>query len=87
MSNKFTIDWSDSGQEPECAPYPQGIDVDMSNGRMACHVPLPYPARRIGYYLVQCHACRGQFAVTTAGRPDDPRSVRVPCQYQSGGQA
>lgn len=80
----FKIEWIDSGREPQCAPNPKfsnGIDVDCSNFAAAtCTASLPYPAKRCGLYVVQCEACGYRVAITTAGRPDDPRSVKVPCQ-------
>ena len=82
--NNFRIRWHDSGREPQCAPnpqYPTGIDLDMSNGAVArCKTTVPYPARRCGYYTLVCRQCKIAVAVTTAGRPDDPRSVIVPCK-------
>jgi hypothetical protein len=77
------IDWFDGGREPQCAPdprYPTGIDIDASNGAtIACVVMLPYPAKRCGHYLVRCRTCGQKVAVTTAGRPDDPKTVTIAC--------
>lgn len=82
MTLKF--EWVDAGQEPQCAPnpaYPDGIDIDISAGaEPCCSVALPYPARRIGHYRVTCDTCGLSVAVTTAGRPDDPRSLKVACK-------
>lgn len=84
MEPQFHITWHDSGREPQCAPnplYPDGMTVDISNGaRITCVTPLPYPARRCGYYSVECHTCHLKAAITTAGRPDDPRSLRMACK-------
>lgn len=84
MAKQFRIRWHDSGREPQCAPnpaYPQGIDVNVSMGAIArCKTALPYPARRCGYYEVICKQCKLRIAITTAGRPDDPRSVILPCK-------
>ena len=81
---KFDIRWVDRRREPQCAPnpaYPEGKDIAGAvPGEPACTTPLPYPARRIGYYRVECLRCGRILIVTTAGRPDDPRSVTVPCQ-------
>ena len=79
---KFT--WHDSGVEPRSTAnpyYPNGIDVDLTKGggEACCNVALPYPARRIGRYLIECEACGLCAVVTTAGRSDDPRSVTVAC--------
>lgn len=82
----FSIEWIDSGREPQCAPnpdFPNGIDVEGCPPSVtACKVDLPYPAKRCGMYIVECSVCRFKVAVTTAGRPDDPRSVKIPCQLQ-----
>ena len=83
MEQRFKIEWIDRGYEPQCAPnphYPEGIDIDGSNGLLpACLITLPYPARRCGYYYVECGICQINALITTAGRPDDPRSIKLPC--------
>jgi hypothetical protein len=80
----FEIEWRDAGKEPKVAPnpdYPKGIDLDCSNGAaVVCQTPLPYPARRIGSYIVECRICGIRVGCTTAGRPDDPRSLKVACK-------
>lgn len=80
----FKIEWIDAGRESTCAPnpaHPNGVDLDMASSlNRACTAVLPYPAKRCGYYHVECKSCGLQFAVTTAGRADDPRSVRVNCK-------
>ena len=84
MTDQFSVEWVDSGMEPKCPPnpdYPTGVDIDgIRPGERACKVDLPYPAKRRGVYVIKCGKCMGVIAVTTAGRPDDPRSVRVPCR-------
>jgi hypothetical protein len=77
--------WFDHQREPQCAPdpkYPNGIDVDLRRNTKlpGCLVELPYPAARCGVYLVVCEKCDYSAAITTAGRPDDPRQVILPCQ-------
>lgn len=88
MAEQWEIRWHDGGREPQCAPdpaYPEGIDVDASGGAVArCKTALPYPARRCGVYLVHCRLCGFRGAITTAGRPDDPRSVTVACKRPAG---
>jgi len=85
MSDRFKIDWIDSGREPQCPPnpdFPNGIDVKLAgvfSGVPTCTVLLPYPARRCGHYMVKCKVCGVSVAITTAGRPDDPRSATIPC--------
>lgn len=78
------IEWIDHKREPQCAPdpaYPNGKDID-NGGRQApgCWTDLPYPAKRCGLYIVECERCGYRVAITTAGRSDDPRSVRIPCK-------
>ena len=75
--------WIDRGREPRCPPdpaFPDGVDVDVSLGAsLTCAIALPYPAQRCGIYVVTCDLCGFTVAVTTAGRPDDPRSLKIAC--------
>ncbi len=84
MRDQWTITWVDRGREPTCAPdphYPQGIDVDMAaDAVVRCKTALPYPARRCGYFVFKCRLCGLRGVITTAGRPDDPRSITVACK-------
>lgn len=78
------VQWIDGEREPQCAPnpaYPNGIDIDVS-GRAdkTCTVALPYPAKRIGSYVVECPVCGARTGCTTAGRADDPKSIKVACR-------
>lgn len=86
MGRRFDIEWLDAGREPHCPPdpdYPNGKDIDAAVGaRRACEVLLKYPAKRCGAYTIECRLCRLRTAVTTTGRPDDPRSVRLPCKIK-----
>jgi hypothetical protein len=82
MTAEFDISWIDHGREPQCKPdpnHPTGKDIDASHGSPSCYVDLPYPAKRCGLYLVKCNTCDFILGITTAGRPDDPRSVRIAC--------
>jgi hypothetical protein len=82
QESQFNVEWIDRGIEPVYPAdqsYPEGIDIDASAGRESCVTNLPYPAQRIGYYEVTCNRCGGKSRVTTAGRPDDPRSITVAC--------
>lgn len=80
----FHIRWHDFGREPKCKPnpdYPDGIDVDLSAGAEAtCSLALDHPTKRCGAYTVHCRDCGLFVVVTTAGRPDDPRSVKLGCR-------
>jgi hypothetical protein len=78
------VTWYDAGREPQEKPdpqFPKGIALDVSGGAaQTCLVNLPYPAQRCGYYLVECERCGFRAMATTAGRPDDPRSIKLPCK-------
>jgi hypothetical protein len=81
---KFAVEWHDHEREPQHPPdpnYPFGIDIEAAlPGAKSCKVALPYPARRCGVYFVECQECGARIATTTAGRPDDPRSIRFGCR-------
>lgn len=84
LAKPITVDWIDGGREPECPAspaYPNGIDLDLSAGAArVCQVELPYPAQRCGQFIVSCATCGLRVAVTTAGRADDPRSIKLACK-------
>lgn len=84
LRDQHRVHWHDSGKEPECKPnpnYPDGIDLDVSFGaERTCTARLPYPARRCGSYIVECSKCGLTVACSTAGRPDDPRSIKLACK-------
>lgn len=82
MASNLEVTWIDHGREPKCEPnpdFPEGQDIDISFGRPSCSVDLPYPAERCGVFIVKCDVCGLSLGLTTAGRPDDPRTVTVPC--------
>lgn len=83
-TNHLSITWLDHEREPQCKPdpaYPTGKDIDSRlDGGPSCKTALPYPAKRCGLYLVRCGRCGIQVAITTAGRPDDPRSIIFNCK-------
>ena len=70
-------------RKAQCPPnpaYPEGIDIDASDGATTCcKASLPYPAECCGVWLAVCKACGQSAAITAAGRPDDPRSVTFAC--------
>ena len=90
MDSDLTVTWDDHGREPKCPPdpaYPHGRDVFMPPGGVpACSATLPYPAPRCGLWFVRCGKCGISVGITAAGRPDDPRSIRVPCQLGATGE-
>ena len=81
------VTWLNSGKNPQVAPnpnYPLGMDMDVSKGaERTCTAQLPYPAKGIGVYVVQCAICGYRAACTTAGRFDDPRSLKMACKLVS----
>lgn len=78
------IKFKPSGRgKAQCAPdpaYPEGKAVDIAGNSPACLIKLPYPAPECGYWMIDCNACDLKFAITAAGRPDDPISVKVACK-------
>lgn len=90
MEQKMKVKWLDGKRSPQCPPdprHPNGIDLDVSNGsEKTCTVALPYPAKRIGSYVVECPVCGAKTGCTTAGRPDDPRSIKVACRIDGAVQ-
>jgi len=84
VEQAMKIEWVDGKREPQCAPdpaYPNGKDLDCSNGAAkTCTAQLTCPAPRCGHYVVECKRCGYRVAATTAGRPDDPRSIKMPCK-------
>lgn len=86
--SQFMVAWIDLYREPKSPPnpcYPEGIDLDVSNGAIiCCTVELAYPARRCGHYTVVCKTCGITAMCTTAGRRDDPRSLTLACKQRNG---
>lgn len=80
----LSVEWLDGRREPRNPPdprYPEGIDLNYSIANWpSCRTDLPYPAKRIGDYVITCSRCGLRAVVTTAGRADDPRSVRLKCK-------
>jgi hypothetical protein len=89
MNSNLKVIWHDHRREPKCPPnpdFPEGKDIDLSAGEpMVCTTQLPYPAKRCGMFIVACGCCGLTVGITTAGRPDDPRSVIIPCRHQPEG--
>jgi len=72
-------------RKAQCQPnpaYPNGIDLDCGE-RPACKADLPYPAPCVGLWYVECKLCHTNAAITAAGRPDDPKSVMIPCRMNN----
>ena len=88
--SQHSITFAPSGRgKAQCAPdprYPNGVEIDavMDSGQnrfalKSCAIDLPYPAPECGSWIVRCSYCDMSAAITAAGRPDDPRRVRLPC--------
>lgn len=81
---KHSVQFIASGRgKAQCDPdpdFPHGIALDMAAGAVPfCEVKLPYPAPECGLFIVRCRDCPMSVAITAAGRPDDPVSVRLEC--------
>jgi hypothetical protein len=78
------VKWIDGHRVARSRPnpqYPNGIDVDVSGGAFkTCITLLPYPALRCGFYSIKCDHCGLTGLITTAGRIDDPRSIKLACK-------
>lgn len=87
MTPDWQIDWIDGGRDPKSPPnprYPDGIDIDCSDGAtVTCASALKHPTPRCGVYRVHCRTCGQRAVVTTAGRPDDPRSLKMACKAEA----
>jgi hypothetical protein len=83
-TQRFSVDWIDGGRGagyPADPSYPNGVGIDVAmDAPRACRVELPWPANGVGLWVVVCGACGYAVALGTAGRSDDPRTVRVPCR-------
>lgn len=80
----MSVEWLSKGRKARCAPdpdYPDGKNLDLSLGATkSCKFDLPYPAPECGVFLIRCEDCGLTVGVTAAGRPDDPKSIRVTCK-------
>jgi len=79
----LTVKWNSHRRKATCdadPEFPNGRVLDASQGAQSCQTALPYPAPECGYHLVYCTTCHQRTAITAAGRPDDPRSIRIPCR-------
>jgi hypothetical protein len=84
VESRFLVDWVDQHRTSTQAAdpaYPNGSAIDVALDAMrACRVELQCPAERCGLWVITCRACGYSIALGTAGRADDPSSVRVPCK-------
>lgn len=83
---QFQVIWQDRKRQPAVPfnrAYPWGKSCDLAGGMLpACQLDLEWPALRCGQYLIACIKCGMRVVVTTAGRVDDPRQVRMPCKVR-----
>lgn len=83
-ASRFFVDWVDQQYETTQPPdptYPNGTAIDVAmDAPRACRIELPCPAPRCGLFVITCRACGYSIALATAGRADDPRTVRMPCR-------
>jgi hypothetical protein len=84
MQEAISIEFEPSGRgKARCAPnpdFPDGCHIEATEGKTGCSVEPPYPVPECGAWIVRCAACGMSVAITAAGRPDDPRSARIPCK-------
>ena len=82
--SRFLVDWVDQHHEttrPADPNYPLGTAIDVAlDATRACRLELRCPAARCGLWVITCRVCSYAIALSTTGRADDPRSVRVPCK-------
>lgn len=77
---RFVPSGRGKAQCPSDPRFPDGMNFDASTpGLPSCFVELPYPAPECGMHVIHCHLCEHNVGITAAGRPDDPRTVRLPC--------
>ena len=83
----FDVSFLSHNRKPVCSPdpsFPNGKDFDACpDARVSCIAELPYPAECCGVWMVTCKSCGLRVGITAAGRPDDPRTVRLPCKASS----
>ncbi len=85
--NEMTIEvtFVDSGrvarEKPDPA-FPNGKPVNCATNALVktCTRNLPYPAPRVGSYLIRCLRCDWRGVISVAGRPDDPNMVTIQCK-------
>jgi len=87
LGSHFRIQWIDHHRDPQEPPnpnFPNGRPLDISQGRSPnCTVELVHPTKRCGIYVIHCTKCRQRVAATTAGRVDDPSSVKMYCKVEN----
>ena len=81
---RFWARWVDQERVstyPADPAYPHGAAIDVAlDAAHACRLALPSPTVGCGLWVIKCRRCHYALCVGTAGRPDDPCSVRIPCK-------
>lgn len=82
MKSAIKVEFQPSGRGkarcPSNAEFPDGKDIDACcEGESGEWVELPYPAPECGAWIVGGEGFK-TIAITTAGRPDDPRNAKIP---------
>ena len=81
---QFQVRWIDHNRkavQPSNPDYPNGKDIDSCGpNEKGCNIPLTYPAPRCGLFVIRCLKCGLRAACSTAGRRDDPRSIKLRCK-------
>jgi hypothetical protein len=81
---KFVPSGRGKAQCPADPNFPYGVEIDgRREGLPFCTFALDYPAPECGVWLINCHGCHCTYAVTAAGRADDPVSITIPCPPQA----
>lgn len=84
VESRFLVDWVDLhryASHPADPSYPNGSAIDVAlDAPRACRLALPSPTARCGLWVITCRVCGYSIALNTAGRADDPSSVRLPCR-------
>ena len=86
LPDKFRVRFNGTGRKPipedphKKRPY-SGVDIvtPCAEGAPFCVVPIPFPAKEIGGWMVECTECQAKVSCAAHGRHDDPRSITLPC--------
>lgn len=85
---KLFVSWHSAGGKAQCPPdpdFPNGKPVEIAflpaegDVSVCDEIELQHPAPERGLWVIECAVCGRKAAITAAGRPDDPSTVRVSC--------
>lgn len=83
---KFLIHFAESGRSLPGGPnprFPNGTNIRLSaedEDKPSCTVKLPYPAKSMGAWKVECSECGARAGCFAGGRADDPKSMQLLCK-------